>query len=62
MRRMGFYVGIKPLGLTKYHWWRCSDCDTDYPELPSDVQSEFPLVAGDIFCNGEKITKCPFCS
>jgi len=44
------YIGMHNLGRDRYHYYRCKDCQTDYPVL--DVDCGWPS------CNGKIITDC----
>ena len=45
-------IGQHRLGaFATYRYFRCLGCDTD-----------FPMIDGAIRCNGDAITRCPYCT
>lgn len=43
-------IGIHHLGMTTYKYYECVDCKTVYP-----------VIRGWPSCNGNRISKCPYC-
>jgi hypothetical protein len=68
------FGGFRNLGLKEYLWWRCDTCGDIFPAVETEIsvydhRKSHPasnIEAGDFeelqpSCNGQKITKCPWC-
>lgn len=44
-------IGRRKLGIDSYEYYKCQTCGT-----------EFPVLRGEISCNGKSIKDCPWCA